>query len=149
MALQYAAWQNINLSIVLAAVANAGYALQFCPRELIDHAIMRTACVTDGLALQFCPWQDQEISLLACSQNGTALRFVAPELRTVRSVIFAACAQFGRALEFVEPPLNNDRTIVLVAVSNDGPFKSPVHCLFNIFLNDLLAYVPRVSAAAL
>jgi hypothetical protein len=124
-ALQYAARHNLSLSIVLAAVANSGYALQFCPRELIDHEVMRAACVTDGFALQFCPYQDKEIALLACSQNGMALRFVAPELCKVRSVIVAACARFGRALEYVEPPLNNDRTIVLVAVSNDGVFKDP------------------------
>ena len=133
LALQHAALNSISITIVLAAVANSGYALQFCLRELIDHTIMRTACVTDGLALQFCPHQDKEIAILACSQNGMALRFVAPELCKVRSVILAACARFGRALEFVDPPLNNDRIIVLVAVSNDGAFRDPFTLSLTIF----------------
>ena len=93
---------------------------------------MRTACVSDGLALQFCPYQDEEVALLACLQNGMALRFVEPELLKGgkgRNIVVAACARSARAFQFVESPWRDDASVACIAVAKDGEFPLQVRIL--------------------
>ena len=56
LALQYALGP-VSKDVALTAVANCGYAIQFCTEaNLLDHDITLTACKSDGFAIQFCPW---------------------------------------------------------------------------------------------
>ena len=87
-----------NREIVLAAVTQNGYSLQYASNELQN---------------------DREIVLAAVTQDGYALHYASNELRNNREVVLAAVAQNGYALHYASNELRNDRDVVLTAVTQN------------------------------
>jgi hypothetical protein len=85
--------------IVLAAVQNDWWRLEFAPKELKG---------------------DREIVLAAVQQYGDALRFASEELKADRSFMLAAVQIDGCVLRFASKELQADCEIVLAAVQKHG-----------------------------
>jgi hypothetical protein len=84
---------------MLAAVAQAGWALEYASVELKN---------------------DEEVVLAAVAQDGRALVYASAELRNDKEVVLAAVAQDGDALVHASAELKNDKEVVLAAVAQDG-----------------------------
>ena len=81
------------------------------------------ASAPEGAALK----DDREVVLIACIQNGLALRYASAKLKHDREVVLAACTQNGLALRyayfhkgFPALSLRDDLEVVLVACSQNG-----------------------------
>jgi hypothetical protein len=85
--------------VVLAAMAQNGYALRYASAELRA---------------------DREVVLAAMAQHGYALEYASAELRADREVVLAAVAQHGYALRSASVELRADREVVLTAVAQNG-----------------------------
>ena len=96
-ALQYAAELQGDREIVLAAVAQAGNALQFAAAELKG---------------------DREIVLAAVAQNGHALEYAAAELKGDREIVLVAVAQDGFALQYAVAELRSHRALGWIRTTN-------------------------------
>ena len=84
---------------------------------------MLEAVKQDGQALQFADpslRSNRAVVLEAVKQNGQALEWTDPSLRNDRAVVLEAVRQDGWALEFADPSLRNDCAVVLEAVKQDG-----------------------------
>jgi hypothetical protein len=110
--------------IVLAAVHQNGFALQFASQELQNNfSIVFAAVQQDSDALEFASknlQNDSEIVLAAVSQNGKSLQYASTELRNDREIVLSAVQQYGNALKFASEEMKDDREIVLSAVRQDG-----------------------------
>ena len=94
--------QRADREVVLAAVAQNGYALRYASVELRA---------------------DREVVLAAVAQDGDALQFASVELRADREVVLAAVAQYGDALQFASVELRADRYMVKFAMKCTRPQK--------------------------
>ncbi|CAB9516976.1 expressed unknown protein [Seminavis robusta] len=61
--------------------------------------------------------KDKEVVLTACSQDGNALEYAAPDLQNDKAVIVSACSNHGLALQYASQDLQNDVELVLLACS--------------------------------
>ena len=57
--------------------------------------------------------------IVACNQNGIALRYAAMSFREDHEVVLVACQQNGQALSLADPCLRKNKDIVLAAVSSE------------------------------
>lgn len=122
MALQYASpiWRD-NETVVLTAIRKHESALQFAsPRLRNCKKFLTCALSINGLTLQYIdPLHiDEELIVVAVTQNARALLFTPNQLKT-KHVVMQAVSQNGLALEMV-PSMNNDREIVGQAICQNG-----------------------------
>jgi hypothetical protein len=111
-------------AIVLAAVKQSGYALQYASEELRGNEEILLAVVKqDGYALQYASEElrgNEEIVLAAVKQNGCALWYASEELRGNEEIVLAAVKQEGHALKYASEELRGNEEIVLAAVKQNG-----------------------------
>jgi len=87
-----------NREVVIGAVREDGYLLQFAAAELKA---------------------DREIVLIAVRQNGNSLSCVAPELHADHEIVLAAVGHDGLALDCASEELKSDYWIVMAAVQQN------------------------------
>ena len=117
-----------NWEVVLAAVAQNGYALMYGSDELkADREVVLAAVARNGGALWYASAElkaDREVVLAAVAHYrtvGYALRSGSDELKADREVVLAAVAQNGQSLSCVSAELQADREVVLTAVTEQEP----------------------------
>ncbi len=110
-------------AIVLAAVKQYSWALRYADETLQkDREIVLAAVKQIGDTLQLAHEtlkKDREIVLAAVKQNGVALQYADESFKKDREVVSAAIQQDGRALRYVDENLKKDRKIVLMAVKQN------------------------------
>ena len=109
--------------IVLAAVKQHGYALQYADLLRKDREIVMAAVKNFGRALRFADPElkkDSGIVLAAVKSNAQALAYASEELKKDRDIVMAAVKQHWEAIEYADPELKKDREIVLAAVKQNG-----------------------------
>jgi len=117
-------WAKADREIVLAAVRQNGYTLQFASDELrADREVVSIAARQNGRALWFATGalcEDREVVLAAVGQSGRAYRFAGDRLRRDPGIVHAVIAQDRDALKFLEADLHKDVDIVTAAVRAHG-----------------------------
>ncbi|CAL1154221.1 unnamed protein product [Cladocopium goreaui] len=130
-----------NRDIVLAAVANDGFAVRHASDALrADREVALTAVRTNGSAVQYvagCLAEDREVALTAVRSSGAALRYVVPKFRSDREVVLEAVRSYGQALKFVDEQLRCDEDVALAAVTSD--FTAFQHVPLALKANRLIA----------
>ena len=115
---------HTSYPIMQEAVQIDGMALQFGFRSSIHMCML--AVTENGLALQFVAenWRTlrTDVTLRAVQQNGLALRYALAPTTGVKEVVFAAVRQNGNALQYATHYrlLNDDYDLVMEAVKNKG-----------------------------
>ena len=129
-ALQYAPSCQGDRGIVLAAVSRTGSALQYAPSFQGDRAIVLAAVSRNGSALQYAPslQGDRAIALAAVSRDGMALRH-APSFQGDRAIVKAAVKENGAALNLAAPMLQSDKEVLDVITSNAVRFRDAYEVL--------------------
>ena len=87
-----------NHKVILAAVKEDGYALEYTTNELKGN---------------------REIVLAAVEENAFALQYATDELKDNREIVLAAVKKHGTALKFASHNLKGDPEIVLAAIEKD------------------------------
>ena len=108
-----------NKDAMLRLVAGNGkYLIMVSKRLKKDKSIVLAAVAQNGLALEFAEEmkKDKEVVLAAVSQNGLALKFASECLQGDKEVVQVAVAQNGMALEFTSIDLKRDYDIVESAI---------------------------------
>eukprot|EP00747_Dinoflagellata_sp_TGD_P125219 gnl/TRDRNA2_/TRDRNA2_174126_c3_seq10.p2 gnl/TRDRNA2_/TRDRNA2_174126_c3~~gnl/TRDRNA2_/TRDRNA2_174126_c3_seq10.p2 ORF type:complete len:233 (+),score=55.11 gnl/TRDRNA2_/TRDRNA2_174126_c3_seq10:844-1542(+) len=97
---------RLDPEVVLAAVKQDGWALEFAPPAMrARREIVLAACKKNGGALRFAPQEllrDGEIIMAAVRSDGTTLVIANREAQTF-DICYAACRQTLDALQFVRP----------------------------------------------
>lgn len=127
-----------NERVVLAAVIQNGYALEYASERLRDDPVVVTAAVSqNGFALWFASQRsrsNRSIVQIAVTKNGNALQFACLELKTDRDLVYLAVKQNGLALAYASETFRSDREIVRAAVSQTA---HALHFASREFMNDI------------
>jgi len=115
--------EMINQEVITTAILFNGMALAIAGPLRANPHIVRQAISENGDAIQYAhpSLRTKEFAMIAVSttRTGEALRFVSP-LNEDKEVVLAAVMKKGRALRFASPELKADREVVLAAVLQDG-----------------------------
>ena len=110
--------------VVLAAVAEFVEVFEYASYELrSNRAFVLSVVAQDGSALAYASEAlrgDREVVLVAVAQDGCSLASAQEELRGDRGVVLAAIAQNGYALEHAAEELRANKEVVLAALAENG-----------------------------
>jgi hypothetical protein len=87
--------------------------------SLTDRQIIMLAVAQNGYALQYAPLKfkgDKEVVLKAVRQYGRSLEFASKELKADKDVVLQAVQQYGNSLCYASRELKKDKEVVLSAV---------------------------------
>ena len=120
--------------VVLRAVARNGAALKYAEKSLRkDGEVVLAAAHSDGMGLEYADvslLQDDAFMVKAIEKCGCAIRYASAALRCTENQQRAA-AQDGRALQYADPSLRSSRSVVLDAARAHGgalQFSDPKFC---------------------
>ena len=117
---------KLNKEIVLAAVTQNGFALEYAPELQNDKEIVLEAVQQNGLALQYASEnlrKDTDFMLAAVKQNVSMLRYVSEDLKGNTDFMLAAVKQNGEALAYASDELRNDPKIMFNALTTPSNTK--------------------------
>ncbi len=111
---------NGNKDVVMAAVQQNGYSLQYASKELRNNKEVVSAAVQkDGMALKYVYDElrgDKEIVMTAVQQwCSYALRYASDNLKNDKEVVLAAVRQEESALYYASNELRKDKSFILQA----------------------------------
>ncbi len=113
---------KVDKEVILAAVKQNGYALQYADEKLkADKKFILAAVKQNGKALEYTDEKlkaDKKIVLLVVKQNGRTLEYADEKLKANKEVVLAAVKQDVSALDYVDDSLKNDPDIL--AIVNKG-----------------------------
>jgi len=100
--------------VVMAAVKNHGYALEFASPSLKeDKEVVMAAVRNDGSAIQF----DHDVIKTSFKNN---MHSFSPHVRNNKELILAAVSQMGSAIHYIPYHFLKDRDILCAAVKENG-----------------------------
>lgn len=124
LVLRYAAAQlKCDREVALAAVEQAGCALQWADSFADDDELVLAAVRNNGIALRFASKRlasDRDVVLVAVRCNGEALEYTAEALRRDKQVVLEAVRQSGHAVRFAGDALIRDHDVALEAARQNG-----------------------------
>ena len=108
--------------VVLAAVKNNGYALQFAsPSMKEDKEVVMSAVRNDGSAIQFASGKlrfDHDVIKASFKNNMYALFY--HHVMNNKELVVAAVSQMGSMIHYIPSHLHNDRDVIRAALKENG-----------------------------
>ena len=115
---------KVDKEVILAAVKQNGYALQYADEKLkANKEVILAAVKQDGNTLQYADKKlkaNKEVVLAAVKQSGGALQYADEKLKADKKFILAAVKENGYALEYADEKLKANKEVVLAAVKENG-----------------------------
>jgi len=110
-------WVRNDKEIMIAAVTQNGWALQYASIELRnDRDVVLVAVSQNGWALQYELRDNVKVVISAVTQNGCALYYASNQLCNNKNIVCNAVSQSWSALQYVSKQLRDDKDIVLIVV---------------------------------
>lgn len=125
-ALQYVPEGAKTKDVVMAAVKKAGTALQFAPKFKNDPEVVLAAIDKDGRAIEHADdhfKKDRDTAIRAVRSNGYALSYIDQSFRGEKEIALIAVKQYGQSIAYAyndKIDLRTDRDVVMAAVHQYG-----------------------------
>lgn len=127
----------------LAEVRNNGYSLKYYKNFQGNRDVVLAAVIQAGDALQYASEHlqgDEDIVLQAVKQTGSALQYADKKIKKNENIVFVAVEKEGFVLQYAGKSCRANKKIVLAAVQNEG--------LAFIYADESLKRDPDILAVA-